>query len=203
MPLTPASDRSAAHPSAGLQRKEPSADHYASLKEMEDLLEKTAEQIKDRIEFWFTKYHNKAKTEFNGSEPFTLFDQIPLSRQQELLSQVHLKTQELAVLILIINQQEFILNTTERFIRIKDTHTESLAYTDFGWHAGFQSFVLERPVNGRPVNVKMTGYISPFGLRMRDGQIIYWNIPTGEPGYGFWNVSKKCELIGRRFILVK
>ncbi len=39
----------------------------------------------------------------------------------------------------------------------------------------------------------------PFGLRLTNQETVYWSMPTGAPMYGFWNVTKHCELIGGKY----
>lgn len=163
---------------------------------MEKLIEKSAEQIKKRIEFWFLNYFNKAKEDFNGSEIFTFFELIDKSLQDELKDRMILENIEFPVLILKVSDSEFIINTTQRFIRISNSANESIRYSEFEWHKGYKSFVVNKR---KKIITKHDGYLSEFGLKKRDGEIIYWKIPTGVPGYGFWNVTKKCELIGRKF----
>jgi hypothetical protein len=55
-------------------------------------------------------------------------------------------------------------------------------------------------INGKLKGVKSDGYFAGFGLRKHGGEIVYWLIPTGRAGFAFWNVTKKCELIGRKYL---
>ena len=100
------------------------------------------------------------------------------------------------VLVLVLEKNEFIINTTERFIKIGDTDPISLYYPDFSHHKGYQSIAVEGYTS---VGIKTDGYFAPFGLVRKDKTIIYWNIPTGKPGFAFWNVTRKFEIIGRRY----
>ena len=163
---------------------------------MEKIIEKSAKQIKERLEFWFFNYFNKNKTDFNGSELFTLFELLKTELQTELKSRLNLNHNEIPVLILKISESEYVVNSTKRFIRIDSDKVESINYTEFEWHNGYKSFVVNKE---KKIITKHDGYFSEFGLRKRNGEIIYWKIPTGFAGYGFWNVTKKCELIGRKF----
>lgn len=164
---------------------------------MENLIEKSAEQIKDRIEFWFLKYFNKTKTDFNGSEIFTLFEFLNAELRAELKKRLNLYPNEIPVLVLKISKSEFIINTTKKFVRIDSDSTEIIDYAEFEWHNGYKSFVVDKE---KKIITKHDGHFAEFGLRKTNGEIIYWKIPTGVPGFGFWNVTKKCELIGRKFI---
>ncbi len=101
---------------------------------------------------------------------------------------------EIPVLLLKIESELFILITTERFIKFENSVVEELDYKDFEWHSGYKI---------KNIQMKKDGSIGQFGLKKIDGEIIYWKIPTGSSGYGFWNVTKKCELIGRKYEIVK
>ena len=163
-------------------------------------MEKSPEEIKRQIEFWFLRYFRKEKEELNGSELFTLFDLIEDISKNNLNLQMDLKKSELPVLILKISDNEIIINTTERFIRLSNSVAEYLEYKEFEWHNGFDSILATKLPSGKPISVKTDGYTSNFSLRKRNGEIVNWEIPTGVPGYGFWNVTKKCELIGRKYL---
>lgn len=166
---------------------------------MENLIEKSSEQIKDRIEFWFLKYFNKTKTDFNGNEIFTLFDLTDADLQTDLKKQLNLDRNEIPVLVLKISKLEFVINTTKKFVRIDPDSTESIDYSEFEWHNGYKSISVISTPTGKVANVKTEGLNSDFGLRKRNGKIVYWKIPSGKPGIAFWNVTKKCELIGRKY----
>jgi hypothetical protein len=51
---------------------------------------KSPEQIKDQLEFWFLKYFDKTKEEFNGKEKFTLFELIEENTKDKLVTQLGL-----------------------------------------------------------------------------------------------------------------
>ena len=163
---------------------------------MENLIETSAEQIKDRIEFWFFKYFNKSKTDFNGNEIFTLFELLNTEIKIDIKKRLNLKQKEIPVLVLKISESEFIINTTEKFVRIDSNSTEIIEYAGFEWHKGYKSIVVNKE---KKIITKHDGHFAEFGLTKTNGKIIYWKIPTGVPGYGFWNVTKKCELIGRKY----
>ena len=168
---------------------------------MENLIEKSAEQIKDQIQFWFFKYFNKAKTDFNGDETFTLFELLNAELQTELKQRLHLDRNEMPVLVLKISESEFIINTTKKFVRIDADVSEMVNYHEFDWHYGYKNIIVKTPT-GKAGSVKSEGLISDFGLRKLNGDIVYWKVPTGKPGFAFWNVTKKCELIGRKYKLI-
>ena len=76
-----------------------------------------------------------------------------------------------------------------------------LFYKDFVHHTGYKSMaILSMETNAAVKSIKTDGYFQEFGLKIRSGEVIYWSIPSGKPGFAFWNVTKKCELIGRRYL---
>jgi len=127
----------------------------------------------------------------------TFFERIPPDRREHLLARISLNPYEIPVLVLSVTTEEAIINTTDRFVRLTDTTVESLAYADFGGHKGFDSMILGKEAR----NLKTSASVIPFALTRRNGETIHWPVPTGAPGFAFWNVTKHCERIGRRYIL--
>ena len=164
-------------------------------------MKKSAEEIKEQMVFWFLKYYKKELDQFEGTEPFTFFDLLTEEKRAELEGQLSLRNGELPVFILTISEDQVIVNTTERFIRLSQTELGSIEYTDFEWHDGYESIIAAKKPNGKPISVKTIGYRSKFGLRKTNGEVIFWDIPTGSPGFAFWNVTKRCELIGRKILV--
>ena len=160
-----------------------------ALGEMAKLIEKSAKQIQDRIEFWFFNYFNKNKEDFNGDEAFTLFELINMGLQTELKLRLNLDQNEIPVLVLKISVSEYIINTTKKFVRIDSESTEIINYSEFEWHKGYKSLVVDKE---KKITTKHDGYFSEFGLRKRNGEIIYWRIPTGF-WIWIWNVTKKVN----------
>lgn len=166
-------------------------------------MEKTAENIKKQLEFWLLKYYCKEKSELSGKELFTIFDLISQRQKNEIINLLKLRENELPVLYLKISEEKSIVNTTERFIKVTDQGIEEIEYTNFKEHKGFDRFIIKKRLIGQNINVKTNGYLSPFALKLKNGEIIEWEIPTGTAGFGFWNVTKKCELIGRKYEVPK
>ena len=110
-----------------------------------------------------------------------------------------LNNKEIPVLLLTVSKSEYIINTTERFIRIIKSKKEYINYVDFEWHKGYKSIRIKTN-SGKTVSVKSENYVAEFELQKRNGEVTVWNIPTGIAGFGFWNVTKKCELIGRKYL---
>jgi len=159
---------------------------------------KTPDQISALMHHWFLSYHSKDRDFFSGAETFTFFDLIPEGIQRVLLQRASLDEHEKPVFLLDCGNAGFVLNTTHRFIRIGESDLESIFYTDFDWHVGYKSISIT--INGKLKGVKSDGYFAEFGLRKHGGEIVYWLIPTGRAGFAFWNVTKKCELIGRKYL---
>lgn len=166
-------------------------------------MEKTAENIKKQLEFWLLKYYCKERSELSGKELFTIFDLISQKQKIEIINLLQLRKNELPVLYLKISEEKSIVNTTERFIKLTDQGKEEIEYQNFKEHKGFDRFIIKKRLIGRNINVKTNGYLSPFALKLKNGEIIEWEIPTGTAGFGFWNVTKKCELIGRKYNVIK
>ncbi|TPG38471.1 hypothetical protein [Flavobacterium pectinovorum] len=166
-------------------------------------MEKTAENIKKQLEFWLLKYYCKEKNELSGKELFTIFDLISQKQKNEIINLLKLRENELPVLYLKISEGKSIINTTERFIKLTDQGTEEIEYKNFKEHKGFDRFIIKKRLISRNITVKTNGYLSPFALKLKNDEIIEWEIPTGTAGFGFWSVTKKCELIGRKYDVIK
>jgi hypothetical protein len=159
---------------------------------------KTPDQIAALMQHWFLSYYREGIDFFSGSETFTFFDLVHDDLRLRLLQRVNLEENEKPVFLLNCDNDVFVLNTTHRFIRVGERDIESVFYTDFDWHVGYKSIAIT--INGKLKGVKSDGYFAEFGLRKHDGEIVYWLIPAGRPGFAFWNVTKRCDLIGRKYL---
>src|ERR1700755_1935576 len=92
---------------------------------------KTANQIAEQIERWFLIYHRQEKSSFNGKEEFTIFNRLHYEQQNVLIRRMKLNTHEIPVLVLRLENSQYIINSTERFIWLNDEGVESLYYSDF------------------------------------------------------------------------
>lgn len=164
---------------------------------------KTPGEVAAQIERWFLLYHKTEKSSFSGSETFTIFDLLCPEKQNELIKQVEFNKQEIPVLVLFLNNNECILNTTERFIHIENTGTASLYYTEFDGPNGFKALGPGTMDNLTVVSIKKEGKLAEFGLKKKDGEVVYWPVPTGKPGFAFWNITDRFKIIGRRFVIKK
>src|SRR5687767_13859837 len=130
-------------------------------------ISKTPNQVAEQIERWFLMYHKSEKSSFNGSEPFTIFDHLYFEKQNELIRRVEFTKKEIPVLVLSLKKDEFILNTTERFIHIDNEGTTSLFYKDFDGNNGFKAFGPGQMDSRIIVNIKTEGKLAEFGLKKK------------------------------------
>ena len=145
---------------------------------------------------WFLSYHGENRGFFTGTEIFTFFDLSPEDVQRSIRQKANLDEREKPVLLLNCDNSVFVLNTTHRFIRVGESDLDSILYTDFDGHAGFNSI----NIKGTEKGIKADGYFAEFGLATQSRGIVYWSIPSGRPGFAFWNITKKCTLIGRKYL---
>jgi len=146
------------------------------------------------------KYYVKERSDLNGKELFTIFDLMDSELKSSLIKRLNLRDNELPVLSLKISEDNYIINTTERFILLTENQIDKIEYINFENHLGYSDFVIKKRLIRKPINIKKDGYYSDFVIKTKSGKKIEWRIPTGTPGFGFWNVTKKCELIGRKYL---
>jgi hypothetical protein len=167
-----------------------------SFNPMENLIQ-PEEKIKNQMIFWFLKYHHQTADEFIGTEQFCLFAKLLQPEQMKFLP--YIEPPEIPVLILKLEPENFIINTTRRFMLITPTGFDTVNYTEFDGHQGYKSFGITLP--GKQVaTIKTDGYQAEFGIRRTDGWVVYWSIPTGHVGFSFWNITKKFNLIGKKYL---
>lgn len=146
------------------------------------------------MQSWFLHYFRKTADTITGYETYTLFDNLSSFKQDNILLNLNLLPNELPVLILIVDESTSIINTTSRFIRLCGKEVTTIMYTDFLHHIGFRSFnSVERRIT-LPVNIKKDGLFDDFGIKLKTGEIVWWRIPTGKPGFGFWNITDRCSV---------
>lgn len=160
---------------------------------------KSHQKIKEQIEFWFLKYHGKEKSDFNGKEIFTLYDLLSDDLKTELNKSLQSGSEDIPVLFFKVKDGEYIVNTTSRFLKIDASSVDEISYINFDRHVGFKAKVINEDT-GEPVSVKKSGVLSEFGVKSKDGIVKYWRMPSGRPAFGFWNITDKCELVGRKYL---
>ncbi|PTB92995.1 hypothetical protein C9994_13415 [Marivirga lumbricoides] len=161
---------------------------------------KSPEQIKNQLEFWFLKYFDKTKEDFNGKEKFTLFELVDEIVNEKVINQASLMSNEIPVFILEISEENYVIATTERFIKLEGSAFNEINYREFSGHSGYKEVTIVRKGFRKVADVKTEGLLKEFGIKKTDGTVIYWIIPTGTSGFAFWNVTKRCELVGRKYL---
>lgn len=165
---------------------------------------KTPQQVKEQIERWYLNYYGVDYTLVDAMGIFTLLDKLPSLKKERVLQKISLASNELPVLILWIKDDCFIVNTTHRFIYVTEATISSINYYLFQHHAGYKSIPAFNKENKKAaMGVKSNGSLQEFGIRCKNGDVVYWVIPTGQPGFAFWNVTNKFDIIGRKYIITE
>ena len=149
-------------------------------------------RLKRLMQSWFLHYFRKTADTITGYETYTLFDSLASFKQNNILLNLGLLPGELPILILTVDESTSIINTTSRFIRLCVKEVTTVMYHDFLSHIGYRSMYTVAPQSSSPVNIKKDGLFDDFGIKLKTGEIVWWRIPTGNPGFGFWNVTKRC-----------
>lgn len=158
---------------------------------------KSPQQIKNQMEHWYLDYYGKSHEQIAlENDQFIFYDKLKKNIRNEINENYILKESELPVFALEKADGRCILVTTERFINERD----EIDFRDFERHNGFNPKIDWSKPFGERTNVKKQGYFHDFTILKKNGELITWELPTGEPGYAFWNVTKKCELIGRKYL---
>jgi hypothetical protein len=177
-------------------------------------MKKSPREIKDKMWFWHFGREPEKRLRYTGRELFTLYELISEKTQLQISERAQFQEEEIPVYSLKVGVGAYIISTTHRFIRIDKDQLDALDYQDFVGHIGFQtnirasssedqpppSSLAFRQPDGKIISVKTEGYIQDFGLQTRTGAVMYWPIPTGQPGFSFWNATLKCSVIGREYL---
>ncbi|WP_295127774.1 hypothetical protein [uncultured Chitinophaga sp.] len=153
---------------------------------------KTPVQVAQQLEHWYRMYHPEGK----DTDTFILFGQLPSAVKETLLPLMALPALELPVLALMLHETCFVINTTERFIRVDGEQMESVYYQEFLFHKGYKTMTT---MEESGPNVKAEGKTGEFEILKTNGESVFWIIPTGRAGFKFWNVTKRCQIIGRKY----
>ena len=156
--------------------------------------------IKRLLRTWFLKYGNWKESDVNGSEQFTLFDKLSSEWKEKYINQLDLHPAEWPVYILRINAEDFIINTTHRFIHFANGQFDELDYRNFNGPRGFKAMFTMSNEEYEKASPKQDGHFAEFLLDTKDGKSIAWMIPTGKPGYAFWNITRNCRIIGEKYL---
>jgi hypothetical protein len=144
-----------------------------------------------KIKHWYLIYSGVMEFAVKGTETFTLFDKMSERKQQEILDNIYLNPSEIPVLVLTTGNERFIVNTSERFIKITPGMYESIYYKIFDGFAGHEVLSPKKILPRLKRIIPKT----ELGFKIITGEIIFWKIPVGEASYAFWNVTRQVEII--------
>ncbi|SEW09899.1 hypothetical protein SAMN05428988_2023 [Chitinophaga sp. YR573] len=157
---------------------------------MTNKIVKTPVQVATQLARQYLMFYNKKEDTDN------LFNLFSYAEHGQILNKVHLAPFEIPVLILTTCDDNYIVNTTTRFIRISPSSYESVYYSDFKGH--FRIMLLQTFKK----DVKLAGWFGEAALEKINGELIYWDIPIGIAGGGFQNITRRCSIIGRRISII-
>jgi hypothetical protein len=152
--------------------------------------------------FMHNKYRNYAGTKqfasneereahfkrFNWQQHFQYFEEIDNQEQIELFKRIPFFPTELPVFRLKIDTLRSLVCTSQRFIYLQNDDIEDLYYHTFVGHGGF--------IKSQD-NVKQEGLILPFEFCLEHAESRIWEIPSGNIGFAFWNITKSFGIIAK------
>jgi hypothetical protein len=145
-----------------------------------------------KIKHWYLMQMHILEIAVKGKERFTLFEKMAPEQRSRILERVSLNPSEMPVLILTISPDHYIINTTERFLNISPKDQESVYYDEF---YDFENFTaLRRTKKKHDRRVDPTA-LTELGLKKTSGDIIFWEVPTGNIAYYFWNITRLVSMI--------
>jgi hypothetical protein len=144
-----------------------------------------------KIKHWYLFQYRVIEASIKGKEVFTLFDKIKPEKQDRIRQKLRLNPFEIPILMLTICANQYIINTSERFVKITPTKHESVYYEEFEGFTSYESlhFVKKKPKSGK------TADFTELGLKKTTGEIVFWKIPSGNPCYFFWNITRLVQQI--------
>ncbi len=152
--------------------------------------------IEKQLTTWFLQSSGKSEDQITGDERFTLFARLPLSRQEEIMRLCSVPEWESPVFYLQVDENSYLLNTTQRFIQFAFGRVESLDYREFRGFVdlpAFPAFDRSKPKDPDPIKKPIA-----IQLRTTDERTITWNIPNDNAGFQFWILTEKCALVGKK-----
>ena len=153
---------------------------------------KSPTEIKKQMEFWFYKSHSFG---IDDTSRFTLFQLLDTATKDQVAQKVDLKNEERIVFVLFNKNKEYIINTTQRFIKTDDNTIEEINYTNF------KSISLHKTISQQVKKIKRvdTEYTDCY-LFTNNEQMTTWRIRTRVIN-SFIQNTKRCELIGRKYLI--
>ncbi|SEW09878.1 hypothetical protein SAMN05428988_2021 [Chitinophaga sp. YR573] len=140
-----------------------------------------------RIKHWYLMHHRVIESYIKGTEAFTLFEKLTVEKQTEISKKIKFNSQEIPVLVLIINTNKYVVNTSERFIKITSKNIESVYYEEFEAMICYQSIYAE-------IKKLPPQKLVDVGLKKTDGDMAFLKIPAGE-FHHFWDVARRLDTI--------
>lgn len=140
-----------------------------------------------RIKHWYLMHHHVIESYIKGSEAFTLFDKLTVEKQTEISKKIKLKSEEIPVLVLTINTKQYVVNTSERLIKVSSKKIESVYYEEFEAMICYQAIHSE-------IKKLSPQKLVDIGLKKTDGDMAFWKIPAGE-FHHFWDVARRLDTI--------
>jgi hypothetical protein len=142
-----------------------------------------------KIKQWYLFQYRVIESSVKGTEVFTLFDKMKPDKQDRIRQKLHLNPFEIPILILTTCARQYVINTSERFVKITPTKHESVYYEEFDGFTSYESlhFKKKKPKSGDAVG------FTELGLKKTTGEILFWKIPSGNNCYFFWNITRMTE----------
>jgi len=145
-----------------------------------------------KIKHWYLLQSHIQEISVRGNERFTLFDKIVPETQSDILRHIQLNPSEIPVLLLTIAPDHYIINTSERFLKITPKRQVSVYYNEFYDFENFASLYYRKKKHARRTPTKE---LTELAMRKTSGEVLFWKIPTGHTAYYFWNVTRLISTI--------
>ena len=142
-----------------------------------------------KIKEWYLFRHGVVEAGVKGTEVFTLFDKMSPDKQDLVIQKLHLNPFEKPVLIFAPDTGKYIINTSQRFVKITDAKHESVYYDEFQGFIYYEALHYEKE---KRYKATPTVYID-LGLKKISGEILFWEVPQDNAGFFFWNVTRSTE----------
>lgn len=163
-------------------------------------IEKTAKEIKDQILRRFDKVSGYSTNDFKNISKTLHFEDFSESIQKTVLNKFELNKFELPVLLSFIDNNCFLLLSTEHFFYFENNKKENIKLTEFSW--GVPDEDTNENEECYEDNFKIEGRLMRFFLIRKDDSKIKILINTGAGIVCLWNTFRTIELIGRKYEIV-
>lgn len=140
-----------------------------------------------KIKHWYLIHHRVMEFQVNGTEAFTLFEKLTAEKQKEITEKIPFNPTEIPVLVLTVKDGIYVVNTSERFVKITSQTIDSVYYDEF------EALFFHQPIHYKIRKLSPLKLVE-IGIKKTNGDIVFWNIPAGE-FYQFWDVTRRLETI--------